>query len=209
MILPWYRRRWRLSERTRDKCWTDVAGGGLGGTRTGGSTCLGQGVPRDASSSTSRARVVGVFIACLRCHRRGRWSTPPCGSREWSRQYALSRSRRLLRQLVVDNGICWDGPLCLLLVQEPQTGLHLHLSREKREVLVIQGTDSAGRIRNFLCLGYCVLVHTVQAQDMTSSPRGSASACYRSGAQMERSLTDRQAGRILISQFAAPPLAAL
>lgn len=45
-----------------------------------------------------------------------------------------------------------------------------------------------------------------QAQDMpSSSPRESASACYRSGAQMERSLTDRRAGRILISQFATPP----
>lgn len=76
-------------------------------------------------------------------------------------------------------------------------------------MLVIQGTParintSAGSMLDvFASPRYCVLV---QAQEMpSSSPRESANTCYRSGAQMERSLTDRRAGRILISQFAAPP----
>lgn len=76
-------------------------------------------------------------------------------------------------------------------------------------MLVIQGTPartntSAGRMLDVSALPrYC---GRAQAHEMpSSSPRESASACYRSGAQMERSLTDRRAGRILISQFAAPP----
>lgn len=183
-----------------------MAGGGLVGTRIAGSTCLGQGVPREASSSTSRA-------SCWSLHRllalpsTGKMVDASVWFWEWSRQYALSRSRRLLRQLASQQRDLLGR--ATLGAPDGFPGSLSPCSREN-EMLVIQGTParsntSAGRMLNFFALPrYCVLV---QAQDMpSSSPRESASACYRSGAQMERSLTDRRAGRILISQFAAPPL---
>lgn len=125
-------------EASRDKCWTDVAGGGPVGTRTAGSTCFGQGVPREASSSTSRA-------SCWSLHRllalpsTGKMVDASVWCWEWSRQCALSRSRRLLRQLASQ-----QRDLLGRATLEPQTGFlghYLH-SRENREMLVIQGTPA-------------------------------------------------------------------